>query len=641
MQKNKDDIAKKNFRIHLLIRKFSLLWAIFVIAGCNSSNYEVHGRYVDYNCSPVVGKKILIRGSSPAIIGYSISGAQSVTDAGGNFSGVVLGSSGLRIIPWHELEKNWGGGKETRFFYGNELQQLRSEMSKENPIIIYREPKLRRKDLSRRRLSQSIILPSPSRGASANSLWYEFPYYASSSGSISSSDNNKAHLKIEFKRIQKSEESLVQATFSGVNGGLKALPLDQFPFLEDIPVEGYDRSIAFKFKKGDIGAPAIKKALYLSADHGRVYATIIVNLRVVSNEVAIANRLADGDSLYYLVGKMTIDMLFVDHHHFYSDSRPAITNPYLQQKKCGGPVANNPNGYHEKAPVLPTKPDAHMIATADKLREKDLAYDWGEQAKQPETSVAWLLKPEHLHNHWVALEMLKRNHLDDRVANGMLEYYTSDDVGVSKGSKVLQAMSAARSLSPNLYHKLANIASEQFITLARNINLPQTVLQDMIKAHMSKKHGVHVLRAIAANSALSEKSVDMLADSMDEQVLWLVASHKNASPELLTKLSQHSDLKIKKEVAWNLRTPSNVLQRMSELGNNDINSNIANNPNIPTSILEEFAKSSNFYISIYCNPKTPVALRKSIYDSKTISLYFSDLIYHKCWKNERSKHWKR
>lgn len=634
MQKNKDDIAKKNFRIHLLIRKFSLLWAIFVIAGCvaNSSGYEVHGRYVHYDCSPVVGENMVMRGSSPGIAGYSFSGAQGITDAEGDFSGVVSGSSGLIIIPGHELERNWGGGKETRFFDRNELNQLRLEMSREMPILIYRDPYLPRNDLTRTRLNQTLLFPVPEGNVRENARWYEFP------GSVSSREGKRAHLKIGFERTKKAAGVSWQATFSGINGGLIAVPADKLPFLETLPVEGYDQTITIKFDKKDVGGLPIKKAFYLSADNGRAFATVIMNLQLVSHEIAVANRLTGGDSPFYLVGNMFVDILFVDK---FSRSRPAITSPYLQQRKCGGAMAYDHNSFYAKAVDLPLKPTAQLIAIGNRLKNKYAAYDLAEKAKQPTTSIDWLLKPEHLHNHWIAIEMLKRGDLDDQVANAMLEYYRSGDTTATNGYQVLQAMSAANSLSPNLYHKLANISSGHIFTLVRNKSLPQSLLKDMVEGYMSRKKTNPVLRALAANPALSEESVDMLAASKDKRVLYFAANHKNASPELLTKLSQHSDIQIKKEVAWNLHTPSNVLQRMSEMGSEEINHNIATNPNTPSSVLVALAKSSNrnLHYVIGCNPNTPAALRKRLFD-----LYYGSNFIRpigECWRKERQRLWKR
>jgi hypothetical protein len=101
---------------------------------------------------------------------------------------------------------------------------------------------------------------------------------------------------------------------------------------------------------------------------------------------------------------------------------------------------------------------------------------------------------------------------------------------------------------------------------------------------------------LASHPDAKPETLDKLSHTSDVDLTQRVAENVNTSPATLDKLANHDSSKVRIGVADNLSTPADVIEVLAHDENPDVRYRVAENPDTPVAILENLAADSNPYV---------------------------------------------
>jgi hypothetical protein len=93
-----------------------------------------------------------------------------------------------------------------------------------------------------------------------------------------------------------------------------------------------------------------------------------------------------------------------------------------------------------------------------------------------------------------------------------------------------------------------------------------------------------------------------------------LASHPEATPEVLEKLGKCASTEVSERVAENANTPATTLDKLANHDSTDVRIAVADNSGTPTDTLENLAKDENPDVRyrVAENPETPIAILETL-----------------------------
>lgn len=101
---------------------------------------------------------------------------------------------------------------------------------------------------------------------------------------------------------------------------------------------------------------------------------------------------------------------------------------------------------------------------------------------------------------------------------------------------------------------------------------------------------------LASHPEASPQVLDKLSDKGSIDVVKRVAENNQAAPETLEKLAAHDEAEVRAAVTENANTPAELLSALSQDENPDVRFELAANANTPVPILESLKQDENPYV---------------------------------------------
>ncbi len=119
----------------------------------------------------------------------------------------------------------------------------------------------------------------------------------------------------------------------------------------------------------------------------------------------------------------------------------------------------------------------------------------------------------------------------------------------------------------------------------------------MTSSQSDNSNASSITKRLASHPEASPQLLDKLTETDSQVVLERIAENSQTAPETLDKLSSHDEPTVRSAVVDNENTPASTLQSLSEDEHPDVRFRVAENPQVPAQILENLTEDENPYVA--------------------------------------------
>jgi hypothetical protein len=104
-------------------------------------------------------------------------------------------------------------------------------------------------------------------------------------------------------------------------------------------------------------------------------------------------------------------------------------------------------------------------------------------------------------------------------------------------------------------------------------------------------------KRLASHPDAHPDTLDKLSEQSDSEVAERVAENPRTQAQTLEKLSQHESPEVRSAVTENTNTPDSVIESLAEDEHPDVRFRLAENPHAPVDVLENLTEDENPYVA--------------------------------------------